>query len=335
MKNRIQENINNSEQLELHYRADKKGFEKAFFEIYPDISDQKISDFWKIRLEYENKNPVVVGIGEFLWDMLPDGKKVGGAPVNFVHHASLLGAYGYAISAGGKDSLGNEIMEVVERIGINLMIEKVDYPTGTVQVQLEEGVPTYNITQGVAWDNIPITHREMEIARKTKAVCFGTLAQRSSVSKDSIRKFLSLTPEGAYRILDLNLRSPFYSDQIIKESISLCNILKLNEEELEVIKSIYQLHNMDEQESCRWLMNAYPLQYLVITAGDKYSMIFSPDALSYLKTPKVKVVDTVGAGDSFTAAFVMSLLQGKTLEHAHAKAVEVSALVCQVAGAWL
>lgn len=310
--------------------------EKTFQEAVEECKAISVDEFFnELDGMNENKRPVVVGIGELLWDMLPDGKKVGGAPVNFVHHASLLGADGYAMSAVGSDPLGSEIMKVVEGIGINLLIETVDYPTGTVQVKLMDGIPSYIITEGVAWDHIPFTHRERAIARKTDAVCFGTLAQRSPASRDSIRKFLALTSEESYRILDLNFRSPFYSEQIIKESISLCNTLKMNEEELEIIKGIYQINSLDEQDACRWLMDAHHLRYLILTTGEKYSMTFSRKETSCLETPKVEVVDTVGAGDSFTAAFVVSLLEGKSLVDAHAKAVEVAAAVCQVAGAWL
>src|SRR5690554_1416063 len=280
------------------------------------------------------QNPIIVGIGEILWDMLPTGKKAGGAPVNFIYHASLLGVESYAVSAVGNDERGDELVNLVEHIGINHRIARVDYPTGTVAVGLNHGVPTYTITEKVAWDYIPFTHSMHEIARKTDAVCFGTLAQRSSTSKTTIQKFLSFIPKDSFRVLDINLRAPFYSPEIIKESFQFCNILKLNIEELEVVRSLYPIEGMSISDAGRWLMATYNLKYLILTAGADFSMVLSPETISYLETPKVDVVDTVGAGDSFTAAFITSLLKGATMEEAHNKAIERAAAVCTVAGAW-
>ena len=283
----------------------------------------------------ENKiKPLIVGIGELLWDIFPDGKKAGGAPVNFVYHATAMGAKGYAISAVGNDSLGDEILDVVDSIGIDHFITKVVYPTGTVNVLLHEGVPTYEITEEVAWDYIPLSNKVIDVAKKTDAVCFGTLAQRCSTSKETIRKFLSLVPEDSFRILDINLRSPFYSQSLIEESLKLCNVLKLNDEELEILKEIFAIKDVDLKEACKWFMRTYNLKYLILTAGADYSMIFSSENTSILKTPKVDVVDTVGAGDSFTGAFITSILVGKTMMEAHDAAVKRAALVCTVAGAW-
>lgn len=280
------------------------------------------------------KKPVIAGIGELLWDMFPEGKKAGGAPVNFVYHATASGAEGYAISAVGDDSLGNEILNLIEGIGIHLLYEKVDQPTGTVQVVLEEGVPSYTITEGVAWDYIPFTAKIAEIASKADAVCFGTLAQRSEISRNTIRTFLSQVPVSAFRILDINLRAPFYSFELIEESIRQCNILKLNDDELAILKDMFSLKEADDRKVCNWLIDTFDLKYVILTAGANYSMIFSPETVSFLETPKVNVVDTVGAGDSFTGAFITSLLKGDTLEKAHRAAVDRAAAVCTVTGAW-
>src|SRR5690554_4186287 len=277
---------------------------------------------------------VIVGIGEILWDIFPDGKKAGGAPVNFAFHASTPETESYAISAVGTDELGNEVLSLLDENKIKNIIKKVDHPTGTVLVELDNGIPTYTITENVAWDYIPFSLQISEIAKRTNAVCFGTLAQRSPTTKDTIQQFLAQVPLESFKVLDLNLRSPFYSDSIIKESIQLCNILKMNEEELQVLKSVFHLNNSSDLKACEWLMNTYNLKYLILTAGDKYSMIFSPNNVSHLETPRVDVVDTVGAGDSFTAAFITSLLGGSTLVDAHKKAVKLSAAVCSVAGAW-
>ncbi len=284
----------------------------------------------------KSKNrPIIAGIGELLWDMFPTGKKAGGAPVNFAYHAAGSGAESYAISAIGNDELGEEIMDLINGIGINHLIAKVGYPTGTVKVELSQGVPSYTITEEVAWDYIPLTTSIKEVARKVDAVCFGTLAQRSTTSRETIRKFLSLVPRESFRILDINLRPPFYSPGLIEESIKQCNILKLNDDELDTLKEIFPIDASDNQDACKLLMDTYNLKYLILTAGADYSMIFSSASTSFVETPKVDVVDTVGAGDSFTGAFITSLLAGETLEKAHRTAVNRAAAVCTVAGAWV
>lgn len=283
----------------------------------------------------KSKNrPIIVGIGELLWDIFPTGKKAGGAPMNFAYHAAASGAESYAISAIGNDDLGEEIINLIDDIGIDHLIARVDYPTGTVKVELTQGIPSYTITEGVAWDYIPFTASIQEIARKVDAVCFGTLAQRSATTKETIRKFLSMVPQESFKILDINLRAPFYSPGLIEESIKQCNILKLNDEELEILKEMFSIGTADNRDACKWLMDTYNLKYLILTAGADYSMVFSPEAVSFLEAPRVDVVDTVGAGDSFTGAFITSLLTGETLEKAHRSAVDCAAAVCTVAGAW-
>lgn len=280
------------------------------------------------------RKPVVVGIGELLWDIFPEGKKAGGAPVNFVYHATAMGANGHAISAVGDDKLGNEIIGVIDSIGINYFISKVEYPTGTVKVQFNQGAPFYEIAEGVAWDYIPLSSKVIDLARKTDAVSFGTLAQRCSTSKENIRKFLSLVPDDSFRILDINLRAPFYSQNLIEESLRLCNVLKLNNEELEILKEMFSIKDVDLKDVCNQIISNYNLKYLILTAGADYSMIFSSTDFSFIKTPKVKVVDTVGAGDAFTGAFAVSLIKGLKVDKAHSIAVERAAAVCEVAGAW-
>jgi fructokinase len=283
----------------------------------------------------KSKNrPVIAGIGELLWDMFPTGKKAGGAPVNFAYHASESGAESYAVSAVGNDAPGEEILGLINGIGINHLIARVDYPTGTVKVELNRGLPAYTITEEAAWDYIPFTASMEEIARRVDAVCFGTLAQRSATSRESIRKFLSLAPPESFKVLDINLRAPFYSRGLIEESARLCNILKLNDEELEILKEMLATDAADNRDACKLLMEAYELEYLILTAGADYSIVFSREEVSFLETPVVKVVDTVGAGDSFTAAFITALLKGEALGEAHRRAVDRAAAVCSVAGAW-
>ena len=282
-----------------------------------------------------NKKPVIIGIGELLWDMLPSGKKAGGAPINFVYHASQVGAESYAITAVGNDPLGDEIVKEVGRAGINAIAERVDYPTGKVLVELKEGIPSYTIIENVAWDHIPLTDPMKEIAKKADAVCFGTLAQRSEESRNTIQTFLSLTPPHVYRILDINLRQHYYSEEIIASSLEKSNVLKMNEEELKLLKRLFSLDHLSDENACRWFIEKFNLQFLILTAGDNYSTILTPDNSSYIKTPKVEVVDTVGAGDAFTGAFITAILQGKSLQEAHLTAVDRSAFVCTRPGAWV
>lgn len=278
----------------------------------------------------------VVGIGEVLWDMLPEGKKLGGAPANFAYHVSRFGIDSSAVSSVGKDALGAEILEILKSKNLDRYVTEVDYPTGTVQVTLDDaGVPCYEIKEGVAWDNIPYTPALKELASRTTAVCFGSLAQRSSISRETIKHFLDDMPsgEGILKIFDMNLRQNFYDKDILCESLKRCNILKTNDEELVTISRMFGYPGIDLEDKCWILLAKYGLKMLILTCGVNGSYVFTPGNVSFVETPKVDVVDTVGAGDSFTAAFVASILKGKSVYDAHYFAVEVSAFVCTRNGA--
>lgn len=276
---------------------------------------------------------IVVGLGEILWDVFPERKVLGGAPANFAYHASQFGFNGYAVSAIGDDLLGKEILTSLEEKGLNYLLEKTDYPTGTVQVTLNKaGVPQYEICENVAWDNIPFTPRTENLAKNTQTVCFGSLAQRNSVSRETIRKFINAMPEDSLKIFDINLRLNFYSKEIIHESLEMSNMMKINDEEVIKVANLYGWKG-DEQEICGRLLEDYKLDILVLTKGTDGSFVFTPRQTSYQPTPKVHVADTVGAGDSFTAAFVAAYLHGERIEDAHQLAVEVSAYVCLQHGA--
>ncbi|WP_436418087.1 carbohydrate kinase [Petrimonas sulfuriphila] len=279
--------------------------------------------------------PIIIGIGELLWDMLPTGKKVGGAPVNFAYHASRLGAAGYAVSAVGKDALGDEIIQEIDKVNINPVIERVNYPTGTVGVELNEGIPAYTINEGVAWDYIPLTEAMKQLAKRADAVCFGTLAQRSEVSRNTIQALLSCVPVDSYRILDINIRQHYYSEKVITDSLRSSNVFKMNDEELILLKKLFKKQPFTDEEVCLWFLKEFNLKFLILTAGANYSIIYTPEGLSYIKTPVVNVVDTVGAGDSFTGAFISSILDGKSASDAHQTAVDRAAYVCSQAGAWV
>lgn len=281
----------------------------------------------------EGNKPIVVGIGELLWDVLPTGKKAGGAPINFVYHATQLGAEGYAISAVGKDELGEEIVQELDNNHIAHCIESVDYQTGTVEVTLEKGIPTYNIIENVAWDYIPVSSKAIEIVKKAKAICFGTLAQRNMDSRKALTELLSYAPEDALRFFDINIRQNYYSKELILDLLEKANILKINDEELEMLRPMMGLGG-DYEVCCKALLEKYGLKYVILTAGSKFSAIYSTDENSVIGTPKVAVADTVGAGDSFSGAFVYSILAGKSLKEAHRKAVNTAAFVCSKEGAW-
>ena len=278
----------------------------------------------------------VVGLGEVLWDVLPEGKKLGGAPANFAYHAGqFLGMDNtLAISALGEDRLAEETVEALDEHRLNNLLPRVPYPTGTVQVTLAEGgIPTYDIKENVAWDNIPFEGDIVDIAHSCRAVCFGSLAQRNIVSRTTIQKFLDATPDDCLKIFDINLRQQFYTKEIIQESIRRCNILKINDEELVLIGRMFGYPGLDIENKCWLILGKYNLDMLVLTCGTNGSYVFTPGNVSFQETPKVQVADTVGAGDSFTGSFVASILNGNPVPVAHKKAVEVSAFVCTQNGA--
>ena len=278
----------------------------------------------------------VVGIGEALWDVLPEGKKIGGAPANFAYHVSQFGLESRVVSAVGDDVLGEEILTNFREKNLQCMVPKVAFPTGTVQVTVDAaGVPCYDIMQGVAWDNIPFTEELAKLAGQTCAVCFGSLAQRSAVSHNTIQSFLDAMPDGddIYRVFDINLRQNFYTHETVRDSLDRCNILKINDEELDTVGGMFGYPGHDAQRNCRKLLETFSLKMVILTCGVNGSHVFTRDSVSFRATPKVCVADTVGAGDSFTAAFISALLKGKTVEEAHGLAVDVSAYVCTQNGA--
>ena len=275
----------------------------------------------------------VAGIGEVLWDQLPQGNLLGGAPANVAYHAGQLGAESYIISAVGKDTLGDEIISVLSAKGIKLLIDQLDYPTGTVKVTLDnKGVPNYIITKDVAWDFVKLSTESKNLSKQFDAVCFGSLAQRNEVSNKAISEFVKLVPPNALKIFDINLRQNFYSKELINESLLMSNILKINDDELLIVGELFGWEG-DEEFLCRKLLDTYQLNLLAYTCGAKGSYLYRKDEKSFMQTPVVAVVDTIGAGDSFTAALMVSLLDGRTLSECHAMAVKLSAFVCENDGA--
>ena len=287
----------------------------------------------------------IVGLGEVLFDCLPTGKKLGGAPANFAYHATKCGLRGIAVSAIGHDDDGVEVRRELESHGLKVHLEETDFPTGTVQVTLDAaGVPQYEICPNVAYDNIPWTPTMECIARNARAVCFGSLAQRCAVSRSTIQRFLDAMPEDSLKVFDINLRQYWYDRETIESSLHRCDILKLNDEEVGLVADILGLGKVPVpthetplgpehfEVVCRAMMQAYGIGLVILTCGAQGSYVIA-DEVSFLPTPKVKVVDTVGAGDAFTGAFVAALLCGKPLAQAHEDAVRISAYVCTHPGA--
>lgn len=277
----------------------------------------------------------IVGIGEVLWDHFEDKDNyvLGGAPFNFAYHVNQFGLNSLVISAIGNDKLGQKLEADVKEKNVPYMLEHLNLPTGVVNIKEVDGKPRYDILTERAWDYIPNTEQLKEIAANTKAACFGSLAQRSETSRNSIFAFLDAMPSDALRIFDINLRQKWYTEEVIKTSLQKANVLKINDDELLIIQRMFGYIDITQENTCRLIMRDYQLDMLILTCGDKGSYIFTKDEMSYLSTNDIKVVDTVGAGDSFTASFIASILLGKTILEAHRIAVNVSAFVCTQKGA--
>ena len=280
-----------------------------------------------------NKKPVVLSVGEILWDLLPSGKRAGGAPTNFVYHATMSGADGYAISAVGNDALGDELLEQVHKNKIGSVLQRNDYPTGTVEVSLEDGIPQYTIIEDVAWDHIAASAEASELMKRADAVCFGTLGLRSEESRATILGLLDQAPQSALKYFDINIRQKFYSKELIEALLKRATVFKLNDEELELLRTMYELPT-DDTDAGAWFRNTYNLDYVILTAGSEFSTVVGRNESSTIHTPHVTVVDTVSAGDSFSGAFTAKILSGANLREAHKAAVNTAAFVCTQAGAW-
>jgi fructokinase len=271
-----------------------------------------------------------------LWDLLPSGKQLGGAPANFAYITNLLGDTGIPASCVGCDSLGDESLRRLSQLGVSAAFVQRDptHPTGTVKVEIDNaGQPRFEISQPVAWDFLEWTPGWQELAQAADAVCFGSLAQRSAHSRTTIRSFLHATKPGALRIFDVNLRQNFYSKQVLADSMKLATIVKLNHEELPKIMDLFELEHRGEEDSARSLLSSYDLQLVCVTRGTRGSLLISPEGGSEHAGFRVQVADTVGAGDAFTAALVHGYLRGMPLDEINAKANRVGAWVASQSGA--
>jgi len=279
--------------------------------------------------------PLVTGIGELLWDVLPGGKEMGGAPANFAWHARALGGTGVVVSCVGDDAEGREILERLDYLGLRRDLVGVDptHPTGRSTVSLDcEGIPSFHVHENVAWDFIPFTPDMERLAGQTDAVNFGTLGQRCPVSRNTTRAFLSLTRRDAIRLFDLNLRPPHFTRGAIEESLSLATVLKLSDGELSVLSRMLDWRG-DEPERLRRLAEAFGLDLIALTRGEKGSVLYTNGRLSVHDGFPTRVVDTVGAGDAFAAALVVGMLRGRDIDVINEHANRVAAYVCSKPGA--
>ncbi len=261
----------------------------------------------------------VSGIGEILWDLLPDGKKLGGAPANFAYHAQALGAQSFVITAVGDDSLGKEIVDQLNDIHLETNYIEISHihPTGTVEVKLDKyGKPDFIIHNDVAWDYISFSQTVDDLAGELGAVCFGSLAQRSEISRNSIREMIEATPDQCLRIFDINLRQNYYNFEIINESLSLANCFKLNEDEFPIVANMFSISG-SEQEILNEFLYRFDLRIIALTKGKEGSVLHTREESSFLKSTEVEVVDTVGAGDAFTADLGLGLLRNLPLQTIH------------------
>ena len=278
----------------------------------------------------------VVGLGELLWDLLPSGRQLGGAPANFAYITNLLGDSGIPASRVGRDSLGNEAIQRLAQLELSAEFVQSDaiHCTGTVQVEIDKvGQPRFDITESVAWDSLEWTSSWQQLARQADAVCFGSLAQRSPASRSTIRRFLQATRPEAARIFDVNLRQNFYTAEILAESMKLATIVKLNHEELPKIMGLLGCASGSEKDLAQHLLSSYHLKLVCVTRGNGGSLLLSPDELSEHPGFRVKVADTVGAGDAFTAAMVHGYLRGASLAQINETANRTGAWVASHSGA--
>jgi fructokinase len=279
--------------------------------------------------------PLVVGIGEVLWDLLPGGKRLGGAPANFAYHARLLGARACVASAVGKDPLGDEILSHLGALGVDVSSIQTDpdHPTGAVGVVLDAaGVPSYVIHPDVAWDFIAQTPALIALAGGADAVCFGTLAQRSPVSRSTIRHFLQGTSDSCLRLLDVNFRQHFYDREILDASLQLASVLKLNDQELPAIGRLLGFSDQ-EGEAIPALLSRYPLRLVAMTRAERGSSLYTTEGADHHDGFPADTVDTVGAGDAFAAALAIGLLRGEMLDRINQAANRLASFVCTRHGA--
>ncbi len=276
----------------------------------------------------------ILAAGEVLWDLLPDGKQLGGAPANFTYHCRSLGADARLVTRIGKDSLGNEVLERFRLLGLPTETVQIDpeFPTGTVEVALaDDGQPRFTIRENVAWDRITADASMLAVAAKADAICFGSLCQRSEPARTAIRSLVAAAAPTALRLFDVNLRPPFVDRDVIAESLALANALKLNDLELPELAVMFGLSTTD-RESMAELADRFGLELVALTRGPHGGLLLARGGWSDHPGRPVAVKDTIGAGDSFTAALVVGYLAGRPLDEINRHANDVAAFVCSQPG---
>ena len=269
----------------------------------------------------------ILSIGEILWDIFPDKKILGGAPANFVFHARQFGSDATLFTALGNDQQGLDLEKIAAKAGIIMQSSRVSHPTGTAEIILNnEQVPTYKLNDDCAWDHIPLTNNLKIFAAKADLIVFGTIAQRNFESRNTIKKALKLSKPSSKILFDINLRLNFYTKEIIEESLSAANYLKLNDEEESVLVNLFN-KNIEQ------IISDFNLELAILTLGPKGSKIITSNSMSECPAAKCKIVDTVGAGDSFTAFFIINYLKGMSISESQKKASKVAAYVCAHNGA--
>jgi fructokinase len=278
----------------------------------------------------------VVGLGEVLWDLLPERTCLGGAPANFAYITTLMGDQGIVASRVGEDSRGLEALRRMEELGLDIDHVETDreHPTGTVKVELDgKGVARFEIAHPVAWDFLEWTPDWQRLAENADAVCFGSLAQRSEESRATVRNFLRATPPGTVKVFDVNLRQSYYSTEVLAESMKLADIVKLNDDELPKIMSLAKFPHKDDVSSAQRLISTYDLKLLCLTRGGRGSLLVRNGDASEHPGFRVPVADTVGSGDAFTAGLVHEYLHGASLDLMNEVANLVGAWVTSEVGA--
>ena len=280
--------------------------------------------------------PVIIGLGEVLFDIVGDSEELGGAPANFAYHAGLLGAQAYIVSTIGDDLRGETAIKELSSRGLNTECITVadGLQTGYVKAEVDaDGIATYLFPDNIAWDNIELNEKSLEIAQKADGICFGTLAQRSDTSRRAIYRFLERVPDTCIRVYDINLRQDFYSKEIITKSLEYADMLKLNDDELPIVAKLLNLSG-SAVDILNLLIRDFSLKLAVLTRGAAGSLLVSPeDQSDHLGVLIEDLQDTIGAGDAFTASTLISLLAGDDLETINSKANKLASVVCSHKGA--
>ncbi|MFV1966370.1 MAG: carbohydrate kinase [Pirellulaceae bacterium] len=282
-----------------------------------------------------SRQSTITALGEVLWDVFPDGPRFGGAPANVACHAAALGARAAMVSQVGDDELGRQVRkELAERrVETGCVGVSEAFPTGTVQVELDDsGKPRFTIAENVAWDHLVWSDQVDELAKRSDAVCFGTLGQRSNDARNVIGRFVSSTPPKTLRVLDINLRPPFHDAAVIQHSLGLANVLKLSDEELEIVAAACDVAGT-EAEMLVQLSQQYDLQMIALTRGEQGATLVRGEDHSDVEGISVDIQDTVGAGDAFTATMIRGLLAGDPLDAINRRANQVASYVCSQDGA--